>query len=114
MKEQKMVENAKEMGSYLFDRLQELKKYKYVGDVRGGKGLLATVEIVKNKDTKEKFSDDDNLYGIMPKLLKDRGLLSYRAGDQISMCPPLNISKEEIDIIFNGIESTIIDFEKKI
>ena len=47
MKEQKMVENAKEMGSYLFDRLQELRKYKYVGDVRGGKGLLATVEIVK-------------------------------------------------------------------
>jgi len=114
MKEQKMVENAKEMGSYLFDRLQELRKYKYVGDVRGGKGLLATVEIVKDKGTKEKFSEEDNLYGIMPKLLKERGLLSYRAGDQISMCPPLNISKEEVDIIFNGIESTIIDFENKI
>lgn len=39
----------------------------------------------------------------MPKLLKERGLLSYRAGDQISMCPPLNISKLEIDIIVNGI-----------
>ena len=50
----------------------------------------------------------------MKLYLKERGLLSYRAGDQISMCPPLNISKEEVDIIFNGIESTIIDFENKI
>ena len=114
MKDQKMVENSKNMGTYLLEKLQELKKYKYVGDVRGGKGLLATVEIVKNKESKEKFDEKDNLYGIMPKLLKERGLLSYRAGDQISMCPPLNISKSEIDIIVNGIESSIIEFEKNI
>jgi len=70
--------------------------------------------LLRIKSPKKKFPEEDNLYGIMPKLLKERGLLSYRAGDQISMCPPLGISKEEVDIIFNGIESTIIDFENKI
>ena len=35
---------------------------------------------VKNKKTKESFDESKNLYGIMPKLLKENGLLSYRAG----------------------------------
>ena len=47
-----MVSNAKEMGVYLHEKLNQLKDLKYVGDVRGGKGLLATVELVKNKTKK--------------------------------------------------------------
>ena len=87
MKRENMVENAKNMGVYLFEKLNSLKDLKFVGDVRGGSGLLATVELVKNKKTKESFDESKNLYGIMPKFLKENGLLSYRAGDLISVCP---------------------------
>ena len=93
-------------------KLNELKDLKYVGDVRGGKGLLATVELVKDKKTKESFDESKNLYGIMPKFLKDNGLLSYRAGDLISVCPPLLINKDEIDFIVEGIRSSITELEK--
>ena len=112
MKKEKMVENSKEMGIYLYEKLLELKDLSYVGDVRGGKGLIATVELVKNKKNKESFEESKNLYGIMPKLLKENGLLSYRAGDLISVCPPLLISKDEIDFIFDGIRSSILELEK--
>ena len=112
MKRERLVTNAKEMGVYLYGKLNQLKDLKYVGDVRGGKGLLATVELVKNKKTKESFDESKNLYGIMPKLLKENGLLSYRAGDLISVCPPLLINKDEIDFIVEGIRSSILELEK--
>ena len=111
MKEQQMVKNSKDMGTYLIDRLEDLREFKHVGDVRGGKGLLAVVELVKNKKSKEKFDDEIDLYSLMPKFLRDKGLLSYRAGDMISICPPLMINKEEVDFIVEGIKASIEDLE---
>ena len=111
MKEQQMVKNSKDMGTYLIDRLEDLREFKHVGDVRGGKGLLAVVELVKNKKSKEKFGDEIDLYSLMPKFLRDKGLLSYRAGDMISICPPLMINKDEVDFIVEGIKASIEDLE---
>jgi len=111
MKEQQMVKNSKDMGTYLIDRLEDLREFKHVGDVRGGKGLLAVVELVKNKKSKEKFDDEIDLYSLMPKFLRDKGLLSYRAGDMISICPPLMINKDEVDFIVEGIKASIEDLE---
>jgi 2,2-dialkylglycine decarboxylase (pyruvate) len=45
---QKLQENAKEVGKYLFENLQSLLKYEFVGDVRG-RGLFQGVDIVKSK-----------------------------------------------------------------
>jgi 4-aminobutyrate aminotransferase-like enzyme len=48
---QKLQENAKEVGQYLFERLQSLLKYEFVGDVRG-RGLFQGIDIVKSKSGK--------------------------------------------------------------
>ena len=98
-----MVKNSKDMGTYLIERLEDLREFKHVGDVRGGKGLLAVVDLVKNKKSKEKFGDEIDLYSLMPNFLRDKGLLSYRAGDMISICPPLMINKDEVVFIIEGI-----------
>ncbi len=111
MKEQQMVKNSKDMGTYLIEKLEDLREFKHVGDVRGGKGLLAVVELVKNKKSKEKFGDEIDLYSLMPNFLRDKGLLSYRAGDMISICPPLMINKDEVDFIVEGIKASIEDLE---
>ena len=111
MKEQQMVKNSKDMGTYLIEKLEDLREFKHVGDVRGGKGLLAVVELVKNKKSKEKFEDEIDLYSLMPNFLRDKGLLSYRAGDMISICPPLMINKDEVDFIVEGIKASIEDLE---
>jgi len=45
--------NARVVGGYLRERLEELKdKYAIIGDVRG-MGLMQGIELVKNRDTKE-------------------------------------------------------------
>ncbi|HEX2171601.1 MAG TPA: aminotransferase class III-fold pyridoxal phosphate-dependent enzyme, partial [Dehalococcoidia bacterium] len=49
-----LVEAAERQGEYLFDRLRRLAERPTVGDVRG-KGLMAGIEFVRDKATKEPF-----------------------------------------------------------
>ena len=102
------------MGNYLFEKLQLLYEYPIVGDVRGGLGLLAGVEIVRDRKTKEKFPPDMNLMKKMTKNLLKNGIVSFRAEDIISICPPLSINHSEIDFMVEGIESSIKSILKDI
>ena len=108
--EENLVENSKLMGNYLFEKLQELLKYSIVGDVRGGLGLLAAVEIVKDKESKEKFPIEMQLMKKITNNLFSNGIVSFRAGDVISICPPLSINKSEIDFMVEGINASIKTF----
>ena len=112
--EENLIENSKKMGNYLFEKLQLLYEYPIVGDVRGGLGLLAGVEIVRDRKTKEKFPPDMNLMKKMTKNLLKNGIVSFRAGDIISICPPLSINHSEIDFMVEGIESSIKSILKDI
>jgi len=54
LEDEHLVERAAEKGAHLQRRLQDLRSHEIVGDVRG-LGLLAGVELVRDKDTKESF-----------------------------------------------------------
>ena len=109
-----LVQHSKEMGEYLMDKLQNvLLNSKIVGDVRG-LGLLAAIELVKDKSTKEKLPATLEIQKKIPKYLNERNIFTFRAGDIISLCPPLNINKDEIDFLVEGLSSTISKIEKEI
>jgi 4-aminobutyrate aminotransferase len=99
-----LLENVRKAGEYLLNLLKEIeKRYEIIGDVRG-KGLMIGVEIVKDKKSKER--DKERRDKIVYKCF-ERGVLLLPAGENcIRFCPPLIISKEEIDIgieIFEGV-----------
>lgn len=102
-----LMENAREMGDYLFNLLNQLKeKYEIIGDVRG-KGLMIGVEIVRDKRKKEKFREkrDEIVYKCF-----ENGLLLLGAGENvIRFCPPLIISKEEIETGIQIFEEVLKD-----
>jgi len=50
----------------------------------------------------------------LPKMLYDRGLVSFRAGDIIAMCPPLTVTKDDVDFIVNSLDETIGALERDI
>ena len=102
-----LVGNSKRMGTYLFEQLQSLFSHKIVGDVRGGMGLLAAVELVADRDSKTPFPAEAGLATKLPKLLIERNIVSFRAGDVISLCPPLSINKDEIDFIVSAIDGAL-------
>lgn len=105
-----MVENSAKMGDYLYEQLQTLYEHRIVGDVRGGMGLLAAVEIVKDRDTKEKFPKDAELGKKFSAAMNRYGLLG-RAGDVISMAPPLCITKDEVDFLVKQVDAAITEVE---
>jgi 4-aminobutyrate--pyruvate transaminase len=108
IEDEKLPENAGEVGAYLLDRLSELLGHQNVGDVRG-KGLMAIVEVVKDKDTKEGFAPSD---GVGPKLMaatRKNGII-VRAGDNgIAMSPPLTLTKQEADELVNAVQASLIE-----
>ena len=105
------VKNAKVQGNYLMEKLQSLYKYECIGDIRG-KGLMIGIEFVKNKETKEPFSIETNFKTQLMEACFKEGLIVYPGGgsvdgtlgDHILLAPPINVTKEEIDIIFEKLE----------
>ena len=84
--DEKLVENAKQMGDYLMDRLERIKTGK-VSESRG-KGLLAALEIKKTCG---------NARTLCEKLLKLGILVKDKRDQIIRLAPPLIISGEQMD-----------------
>ena len=109
-----LVGNSRRMGDYLFSELQKLREHPSVGDVRGGLGLLCAVELVSDKKSKTPFPADAGLAGKLPKMLYDRGMVTFRAGDVIALCPPLSINRDEIDYIIDVLDGAIGELESEL
>jgi adenosylmethionine-8-amino-7-oxononanoate aminotransferase len=108
---EQLVENAATMGTYLLEQLQALRRHPTVGDVRGI-GLLAAVELVKDRDSKEKFAMEGEEVKTLNALLIDGGLLT-RATHIIHLSPPLCITPAEVDRMVDIIDRSITAFEQQ-
>jgi adenosylmethionine-8-amino-7-oxononanoate aminotransferase len=102
--EEKIIEHVRENSPKFRAALERLLDIPIVGDVRGA-GYFFGIELVKNKETKETFSDAESeklLRGFLSKALFDAGLYC-RADDRgdpvIQLAPPLTIGEKEFDEI---------------
>lgn len=105
-KEERLVENASEMGAYIFEKLQKLSnEHISIGDFRLT-GLLGCIELVKDRDTKEPITSPiggTHNMEVMDKIdaiFKEQGLFTLIRWNIIFIAPPLCITKEQIDIAF--------------
>ena len=103
--EEELVENAARMGAHLMDRLRDWPaRFPIVGDVRG-LGLMIGVELVRNRETREKAP---RLRDQVQDLAFERGLLVLGAGDNtIRLCPPLVISRDQCDFAVETLEECL-------
>jgi adenosylmethionine-8-amino-7-oxononanoate aminotransferase len=101
-----LFEHAAKMGDYMQSRLQEFAEHPLVGEVRG-KGLIAAVEIVADKERREGFADGK--VGAMTKqFCQDQGLLIRAvSGNCLAFCPPLIINDEQIDEMIFMFEAAL-------
>jgi 4-aminobutyrate aminotransferase len=93
--EESLINNSALVGGYLQDRLAGLmEEHEVIGDVRG-KGLMIGVELVKNRETKERAVD---LRNELVHACYRRGLLMLGCGpNTIRFCPPLMITKDDAE-----------------
>ncbi|NTW00970.1 MAG: aspartate aminotransferase family protein [Oscillochloris sp.] len=101
-----LVERAAELGEYLLAGLRSLvTKHPTVGDARG-LGLFCAIELVKDKETKEKYARDGAFIKRIGQLLQERRLLT-RAWEILHIAPPLVVTREEIDRIVAILDESI-------
>ena len=107
---QQLLGNAERLGKLLMSRLKEMyEKYEIIGDVRGV-GLMAAVELVKDRKTKEPAKEERNQ--VLSECHK-KGLIIIGCGaykNVIRFLPPLNINEDlfnkGLDVFENAIKIT--------
>ena len=109
-----LVENAAKMGTYLADRLKGLYDHKSVGDIRG-LGLMAAVEMVSDKQTKDQIGElpMESTHRI-EELTWQKGVFTRAGLENIELSPPLTITEEEIDRVVDALDSSIAQMEKEV
>jgi adenosylmethionine-8-amino-7-oxononanoate aminotransferase len=121
IKEQKLIENSRRMGLRLLEGLRKLLDHPTVGDVRG-KGLMAGVEFIRNKKTKEPFPVE---YQFGKRIFEEafaRGLVVFAgsgtvdgvAGDHILLAPPFIITESQVDEFLAILDEAIRAVEKSL
>jgi acetylornithine aminotransferase len=95
MLDEGVLENCREVGEYLFEKLEELKeKYAFISEVRG-KGLIIGVELTVEAAP------------IVNSCLA-KGLLIISAGEKIlRFIPPLIVTKGEVDEMLGILEGVL-------
>ncbi len=113
IEDQNLVENAAEVGAYLGDRLKGLYDHKSVGDIRS-RGLMAAVELVGNKETKEQigFFPMDSTHRV-EDLMWDKGVYARAMLENVAIAPILTTTKEEIDLIVDALDASITQMEEE-
>ena len=108
IKEENLVENAKNMGAMLKDGLTQLmKKHHLIGDVRG-RGLLLGVELVKVRTPKTYAVDEAVKF---MDICKDKGLLLGKGGlfgNVTRLAPPISIKKEQIQSMLEIMDASFV------
>ncbi len=111
IEDENLIENSRVVGAYLLEKLNELKKYDCVGDVRG-KGLFCGIEYVTDKETKDPITEDQmaTLMGnvMAQNVIVGRTNSSFHGLNNImNFAPSLIITKEQVDTIVAAVETAI-------
>jgi len=91
------------------ERLKRLEDHPLVGNVRS-LGLIGGVELVADKAARRLFDPKAGVGAAAARFAQERGLLTRAVGgDIIALCPPLIISEEDIDEMFDRLEKALDD-----
>ena len=103
-----MIERVREdTGPYLRKALSEaLSGHGIVGEVRTF-GLLAAIEIVKDKESRERFPGEGAAASVIRDHAIANGIMMRAVGDTMIMSPPLIWTKETIDMAAERIAKAL-------
>lgn len=96
--------NAGPRGDQLFAGLTALKdKFAIIGDVRGGHGLMAAIELVSDAQAKTPATTD-TLNQVF-NLAYEAGAMVRIGGNNLLMSPPLIITEAEVTTILSALDA---------
>ncbi|MFQ5699093.1 MAG: adenosylmethionine--8-amino-7-oxononanoate transaminase [Myxococcota bacterium] len=106
--EERVLARVERTSRYLAGRLEGLRTLGAVGDVRQ-RGLMAGVELVRERETREGFDPADRIGHLVCVALRKRGVILRPLGDTVVVLPPLSITESEIDHLVDGLGESIVE-----
>lgn len=111
IEDENLCENSRMVGAYLLERLEALREFSVVGDIRG-RGLFAGIELVTDKISRMSVAED-----FIVKVINDiaaEGVLVGRTNrslpglnNTINLAPALVATRNDIDCIVDAIRKAI-------
>ncbi len=107
MRDEELQNNARKVGAFLLERLQDLKdKHSSISDVRC-KGLMLALEFVKDRDSK---TPDKDMTTEVFESCRAEGIILSKSGpfqQCLRMVPPLCLSMEDVDHVTNALDQAL-------
>lgn len=112
-KKEDVIANLPPKMDVIAKHMEKMNKMKYVGDARQC-GMLAGIELMRDKATKEPFAAELLMAGGICQAARKYGLIVRNIGDVIIFMPPLASTKEEIEIMLDKLEQAMEEVFSKV
>jgi putrescine---pyruvate transaminase len=103
-----LIGEVRRKAPYFKRRLESLTALPIVGEVRAV-GLMAAVELVRDKAAREPFPGDAKVASRVRAAALRRGVIVRPGADLIVLCPPLIVTREQIDVIVRVLGEAIAE-----
>lgn len=104
--ERDMIGHVRDVAPLFQRRLRALADHPLVGEARGV-GLIGAIELVADKTTKATFEPVGRAGAVVNGLAQEHGLIVRAMGDSIALCPPLVITEEDINQVFDRLTKAL-------
>jgi taurine---2-oxoglutarate transaminase len=96
-----LIERSRTLGTRMLRELVSLQaRHAVIGDVRGGHGLFAVVELVRDRASRAPLAPWPRMHAALRRLLEsalDAGVSFAARGNLLLLAPPLVIGERELD-----------------
>ncbi len=96
MQDEALVDHVRQLSPYLNEALGALSDHPIVGEVRT-QGFLGAIELVRDKQTRERFAELGRVGGLCRDHCISNGLIMRACWDTMVFSPPFCIGRSEID-----------------
>jgi 4-aminobutyrate--pyruvate transaminase len=106
--ERDILSHVRQVGPYFQEKLQALAAHPLVGEARGV-GLIGAVHLIADKATRAALPPSAGIGPLIQQSAMDHGVLLRAAPDAVYICPPLIITKAEIDELMDALKAALDD-----
>jgi taurine--2-oxoglutarate transaminase len=97
---EKLIERSRRLGAQMLQQLRRLEaRHAVIGEVRGGPGLFAVLELVRDRTSREPLAPWPQLHPALKQLLEKAlaaGVSFAARGNLILLAPPLVIRERDL------------------
>jgi len=106
-----LIARSRELGAAMLRRLRELEsRHELIGEVRGGQGLFAVVELVRSRASREPLAPWPQLHTGLKRLLAtalNAGVCFAARGNLLLLAPPLVISEHDLSLALDLLDGLL-------